>query len=231
MSFLSRRPAKLKIESFNNPDANGRPLYMYAMYNPDSVTLGYHTDFASDTFINTNGRSNRFVQTKPSGLSIELLFDAKMPGKRVDIDRQLGGLRELCYDVDETRCEPRYIKVIWGKMKWSGSGYFFGRLQTLSVRYTLFEKDGRPLRATATLQLAEDQSLKNQLAGALKKSPSKAVAIATAASSLASIAKNLKGKMKKSPGYLKIARDNDLDSIDGFKTGDKLKVESDKGRH
>ncbi|MDR5816425.1 MULTISPECIES: hypothetical protein [unclassified Caballeronia] len=231
MSFLSRRPVKLKLESYDNRDAQGLPLQFQAMYNPDSVSLGYHTDFATDTFINTNWKSNRFVQTKPGGLSIELLFDAKMPGNRQDIDGKLHKLRKLCYDVDETRCEPRYIKVIWGKMKWSGSGYFFGRLQSLSVRYTLFEKDGTPLRATATLQLAEDQSLRNQAAEALKKSPSKAVAIAKAASSLASIAKNLKGKMKKSPGYLKIAKDNNLDSIDGFKAGDKLKVESGKGSH
>lgn len=231
MSLRPKRPVKLRLESFNNRDGAGPSLHFQAMYNPDSVSLGFHTDFASDTFINSNWKNNRFVQTKPGGLSIELLFDAKMPGKRMDIDGQLHKLRRLCYDVDETHCEPRYIKVVWGEMRWSGSGYFFGRLQSLSVRYTLFERDGTPLRATATLELAEDQSLKKQIAEAMKNSPSKAVAAAKATSSLASIAKKVSGWMKKSPGYLKIAKDNNLDSIDGFKAGDKLKIESDKGRH
>jgi hypothetical protein len=222
------QPAKLKLTGYKDRELRHFVGSLFAMYNPASVSLSYQTDFASDAFINSTRNSNRYVQTRPGGLTLELLFDAKMPGNDAPIDSQLELLRYLCYDVDAARSEPRYLKVTWGQMRWNGYGYFAGRLGSLEVKYTLFERDAKPLRATATLNLLEDQSLTLQRAKEGKESPEKTVVQAPDMTSLPAITKKAGGSMKSLPDYLSNAAENDLDSLDGFAAGDKLQI-SGKG--
>ena len=230
MSLLHRKPTKLTLHAYSDREMTHLSGSLSVMYNPDTVSLDYQTDYTPDLFINTTRQSNRYVQTHPGGLTLELLFDAKMPGNRKPIDRQLAHLRSLCYSVDPANSEPRYLQVKWGKMRWSGKGYFSGRMSSLSVRYTLFERDATPLRATATLVLTADGSLTLQGAEEQLKSPAAAVVSVPDVTSLSQIAKTAGTALTGGTDYLEVAAENSLDSLDAIRPGQTLRVSARKGK-
>ncbi|APR40106.1 MULTISPECIES: CIS tube protein [unclassified Paraburkholderia] len=223
---LLGRTGKLTLIAYGDRELTQLVGSLAVMYNPDSIGLSYQTEFVPDVFINTTRQSNRYVQTKPGSLSLELLFDARMPGNRKPIDAQLGLLRGLCYNVDPAHSEPRYLQVKWGRMGWNGHGYFAGRMSSLSIRYTLFERDATPLRATATLELVADGSLTLQSAKEQLLSPGEAVVTVPDATPLPSIATSAAGSLAKAPDYLEVAAENDLDSLDAIEPGQQLQVSS-----
>jgi nucleoid-associated protein YgaU len=51
----------------------------------------------------------------------------------------------VIYDYVGDKHEPSRVRVLWGTV------IFFGRLQTLKTKYTLFKPSGDPLRATVGL--------------------------------------------------------------------------------
>ncbi|MEZ0603991.1 hypothetical protein ACAX43_17805 [Paraburkholderia sp. IW21] len=230
MNVLQRKPTRLTLSAYSDREMTqlrGAPLSV--MYNPDSVTLDYQTDYMPDHFINTTRQSNRYVQTRPGDLRLELLFDAKMPGGSVSINKQLSVLRELCYNVDPADSQPRFLQVKWGQMKWGGKTYFSGRMRSLSVRYTLFERDATPIRATATLVLTADGSLTLQQAEEQLKSPATAVVNVPDATSLPQIANGAGTALAGGTDYLAVAAENDLDSLDAIKSGQTLQISARKG--
>lgn len=129
-----------------------------AMYNPASIDLGYSSDYADDQFINQSIPGKHFVGTKAGDLSLNLIFDAMLPGNDASVNDQLAQLRALCYDIDLESREKCLLKIQWGNMEWGGNGhrYFMGRPTSLALQYTLFDRDGAPLRATATLKLTAE---------------------------------------------------------------------------
>ncbi|ANB72005.1 hypothetical protein AYM40_06195 [Paraburkholderia phytofirmans OLGA172] len=224
MNVLHRKPTKLTLKAYSDREMTQLSGTLSAMYNPDSVSLDYQTDYRPDLFINTTRQSNRYVQTRPGGLTLELLFDARMPGNHTPIDRQLTRLRSLCYNVNPADSEPRYLQVRWGKMRWNGRGYFSGRMSSLSIRYTLFERDATPLRATATLVLTADGSLTLQSAEEQLKAPASAVVNVPDATSLAQVTNSAASTLTGATDYLEVAAENDLDSLDAIRPGQTLKV-------
>ncbi|CAE6749167.1 hypothetical protein R69927_02082 [Paraburkholderia domus] len=224
MNVLQRRPAKLTLNAYSDREMTQLSGTLSAMYNPDSVSLDYQTDYRPDLFINTTRQSNRYVQTRPGGLTLDLLFDARMPGNHTPIDRQLTHLRSLCYNVNPADSEPRYLQVRWGQMRWDGRGYFSGRMSSLSIRYTLFERDATPLRATATLVLAADGSLTLQGAEEQLKSPATTVVNVPDATSLAQITHGVSTALAGGTDYLEVAAENGLDSLDAIFPGQTLQV-------
>ncbi len=46
------------------------------MYNPETLQLDYQTRYSTEETINQSVQSNRYVISEPSGLGLNLLFDA-----------------------------------------------------------------------------------------------------------------------------------------------------------
>ncbi|RKP55968.1 hypothetical protein [Pararobbsia silviterrae] len=224
MSITLRQPAKLTIVAYSDRNRVHRVDRMSVRYNPDSVNLGYRTEYAAENFINTSEETNRYVRTRPGGLSIELLFDATMPGNWGSIDRQIARLKTVCYDVHAASQEPRYLNIYWGRMSWNNHGYFPGRITGMSVRYTLFERDAEPIRATVLLELMADDSSLLQGAKGQLESPNRVVIDMPDATSLAAVAAQTSAFLAGYVTYLAIAADNDLDSPDATSPGDSVQV-------
>lgn len=162
MSLLDRTLAKLSISAYSDRDLKNKVGEIAAMYNPDSLRLSYQTSYSENEFINSTIQSNNYSITRPADLTLELIFDARMPGNNTSVESQLTLLRGLCYTVNPSRQEPHFLQVKWGNVRWAGNGYFAGRMTSLSYNYTLFDRDATPLRATATLVLKADKSIKQQ---------------------------------------------------------------------
>jgi Contractile injection system tube protein len=227
MNVFQRRPTKLTLSAYSDREMTHLSGSLSVMYNPDSVSLDYRTDYVPNRPINTSRQSNRYVQTYPAGLTLELLFDAKMPGNRLPIDEQLTHLRSLCYSVNPADSEPRYIQVKWGQMRWGGRRYFSGRISSLSERYILFKRDATPLRAIVMLVLTADGSLTLQEAQEQLIAPATAVVNVPDATSLPQIASGAGAMLSGDTDYLAVAAENDLDSLDAIQAGQTLQISTE----
>jgi hypothetical protein len=224
VSIFLGKPSKLTLRAYYDREWTEPAGTFTATYNPDSVRLGYQTDLLSDVFINTARRSNRYVQSEASTLTLDLLFDARMPGNRTPVETQIRQLLKFCNGVSPSKQSSLYLKVYWGLMTWGEEDCFAGRMSAMSINYTLFERDATPLRATATIQLTADSSWSRQQKKEQLLAPESAVVSVPDKATLPGIVKGIAGALAKAPDYQKLARDNDLDSIDAIKPGQTLKV-------
>ncbi|AQS36642.1 hypothetical protein Sps_01476 [Shewanella psychrophila] len=158
--------AKLTIQGYTDQERR-KPWVtsIEAMYNPDSLSLSYYTEYHTNKVFNQQDKINKYSSTGPSDLSLVLIFDARMPGNTIPLGERLRQLKSLCSPDDETG-EPLYLSVSWGKLS-MGEGDlrdYRGRVKGCTVIFTSFDRDGSPLRAEVHLALVEDTSLTLQQA-------------------------------------------------------------------
>jgi hypothetical protein len=226
MGHLERALSKLTISAYQDRELRNQIGCLQAMYNPQSIGLSYSTDYVSDEYINSTQQSSRYQQVRPGVLNLKLIFDAHLPGNKRPIDTQLAQLRALCCSVlTETRETP-FLKVEWGKMSWSGQGYYAGRMASMSVNYTVFDRNATPLRAEVALSLSTDESLLLQKSQQGLSSPQVGTVDVPDMSSLALIAA---GITTSGADYLSLAFANDLNSLNDLSPGDTLVVPPESG--
>ncbi|CNH72863.1 CIS tube protein [Yersinia pekkanenii] len=223
MSLIERGLAKLTIDAYQDREGKKWAGTLQAMYNPTTLELNYLTDYLQSQAINNEKQSSTYIQAKPAGLSLELIFDATMPGNKTPIETQLTQLKQLCC-VDATSKETQFLHIKWGKMRWENRGYFAGRTKTLSVSYTLFDRDATPLRAKVLLTLVADESLILQETEQNLKSPAKIAVRVQDGTSLALIAASVPSTLAGGADYLMLAQQNGLDNLNGFIPGDILQA-------
>jgi hypothetical protein len=85
-------------------------------------------------------------QVEPEEIKLEFIFDntGTVQGNHLDgteVADQIADFLKVVYDFKDKIHEPRKLKVIWGDFK------FDCKLTALSINYTLFKPDGKPLRA------------------------------------------------------------------------------------
>jgi hypothetical protein len=200
------------------------------MYNPETLELNFETDYAANEFINTSVQSNNYAVMQPGGLTLELIFDGRMPGNITPIEDQLTYLRQLCSDVNPSRGEPNYLRVQWGNVRWTGQGYFAGRMKSLSYRYTLFDRDATPLRATATLALTADQSIELQKSEqSLRSPPVSVLSVPAGGGGLPLIAAGVASQLVGGMNYLTLAWSNNLDNLNAIAPGQTLLAPAQDG--
>lgn len=231
MSILERKLSKLNIKSYSDREMKNIVGNISAMYNPNSLRMSYINQYKTVNPINQS-QYNQYVSSQLDSLALEIIFDAKMPGNGLSLDYQIKKLHGLCYAVNPTSNAPNFLCVSWGKLGFGGEGSrdFSGRVTNLSINYTLFDRDGTPLRATVLLTLASDPSLIQQKAHDKLKSPPVAVITVPDASSLPIIAMQVGAVLKGGIDYLSLANINDLDSLNDIKPGQILKASSQGGK-
>ena len=230
MIGLERSLAKLSITAFADRDLRHKVGALTAMYNPDAMHLNYTTRYLNTHSINSSIQSNNYAITQPGNLSLELVFDARMPGKKKPIDKQLTRLRQLCYDVNPSRGEPHFLKIKWGKMRWASKGYFSGRMLSLDYRYTLFDRDATPLRATATVVVSADASLALQESEkSLKSPPTRILKVPPGGGGLPLMAASASAGIAGGTDYLTLAWSNDLDNLNDIAPGQILQAPRQNG--
>jgi nucleoid-associated protein YgaU len=127
-----------------------------------------------------------FKGADPCKLSLEMFFDAsdKQPGSVVE---QVEELFRCCVPTDETRqnkkATPPLVQLNWGTLV-----SFPAFITSVQAKYTLFSRDGTPIRATCSISMEEmpgDPLGQNPTSGAQS---AHAVHTVIAGDSLASVA-------------------------------------------
>ncbi|QRR07655.1 hypothetical protein FPJ27_37225 (plasmid) [Burkholderia sp. MS455] len=214
MGLLERGLAKLKLESYKSGDKSSKLGSLDAMYNPESVYLYYAAKYNEVAGVNQHEEDSWYQQVNVPTLTLDLILDARGPRGGQPVDEQLSSLRALCFTVG-SKGESPYLRVTWGKMSWHGHGYFDGRLVSMSVAYTLFDRNATPLRATAKLVLraqTSDEMAKFKAGGALAKETEKV-------KDKTPLPQTFPEGEKK---YLEHAKDNDLNNLTELPSGKSL---------
>lgn len=150
---------------------------LYAQYNPKELQVDREVPWnqAGDSNTSTPPQNTAKTQTgidleftgaKGRTVTLELLFDAVESGAEGGVSAQIAKLEEWASlknpeEKDEEKRRPHWCVVSWGKtLKFSCV------INSLSTKYTMFDAEGTPLRATCTVKLMEADSVSGK-----KKAP------------------------------------------------------------
>ena len=142
---------KLKIQVYKKANRLGLPQDTFkVMFNPESYSLKYENVYQSNYYqgINTSGKSAKYSHSKPQNLSLKLILDNtgvtdSIPslGLKKDVYKQVNRFLKLTTNMDGKIHEPKFLKIAWGNL------IFDCRLESVDVKYTLFNRSGKPIRA------------------------------------------------------------------------------------
>lgn len=177
---------KLKIHVYGNRLRAGLPQDTFeVMFNPESYSLRYQNVYQSYQGINTSARTAKYSLSKPSELSLKLIFDNsgivtdpslagalltgsalinKSSGKN-DVHKRVQQFLDLTAFMDGQIHEPKFLKIEWGDL------IFNCRLASVNISYTLFNRSGQPTRAELDTEFVGDIDDSKRLKLENKSSP------------------------------------------------------------
>lgn len=121
--------------------------------NPESYQVDYKNCYKNDQEQGATDSNYAFNRVKEQKMKINLLFDStgslgSVPfiGNHSVLDQIERFLQVVQYNAAQfdTKKDEKSLKLIWGPMQ------FLGVLTDLSISYSHFDTQGRPIRATAT---------------------------------------------------------------------------------
>ena len=169
---------KLLIRSFANRNFTGEDTNrkFVTPINPETFTKTYKVAVDTQRGHGSPGAEARYQSTAPEELRLEFFLDGTktMEGYGGDnkeyinkpVHKQLKDFLNCVYNFDGSIHRPRFLIVFWGS-----EIDFRCVLSNLDINYTLFEPDGRPLRAKITATFLAHKSREELVAEAKLTSP------------------------------------------------------------
>lgn len=132
-----------------------------AMVNPAELSHEHSISYNTRPKLGQVGSDAKFSAINPDKLKFSIVLDgtgvvpSASPGATPkDVQALLSQLNQVVYSYVSDKHEPSHVRVLWGTI------IFFGRLDAMSVRYTLFKPSGAPLRARVELSFVGTMSQK-----------------------------------------------------------------------
>jgi hypothetical protein len=152
--------ARIYIQSLDQPSVK-----VVAQYNPKELQIDKSVPWSKVNDANkSNSKSTsgqgihlEFTGAEGRSMQLELLFDGVEGGNRkVDVVKSVKDLETLASVINpgskqEDERRPHRCVVAWG----STLDNFRCVIESLSTKYTMFDDQGAPLRATCTVKLKE----------------------------------------------------------------------------
>ncbi|MEM7587013.1 MAG: hypothetical protein AAF560_26720 [Acidobacteriota bacterium] len=164
---------KLKILAFTNVERTekaGGCCEFEAMFNPASIRDSYSIVWGERQGQNSSSRQANYARTAPRKLELSLLLDGTgahgfegTPQKTV-ADRVRDFL-DVTHRYNGDIHEPNYLVLEWGGLDFSC------RLLNVDINYSLFDRDGKPLRAELAISLVGDEADTKRAGREQKSSP------------------------------------------------------------
>ncbi len=163
---MSRDNPKDKLQKLTIGSISDVQLTVEAQFNPRELQLdraiawGKHANVGEEI-----GQQMEFTGQEGRTLTLELLFDASEYENPAEIVEKIGNLEKLAvssqpFGTAEVKRRPHHCVVTWAVLASKKEGTYFKCVITgLSVKYTMFNRSGEPLRAVATLKLQEAETV------------------------------------------------------------------------
>jgi len=208
---------KLEIKAYSDEEFSsetGSPFTV--LINPKTYkrTKKINYDTANDP--GKAGKAIEFNSYDPEVFSIDFILDGTgvLSGSDKTVDELIDDLNDTVYTYSGDIHQPNFIGIAWGSLS------FFGRLESLTVEYTLFKSSGTPLRAKVSLSLKSHISSAKEKKLAGRNSPDMThIVTVKDGDTLPLLCYKI---YKDSTFYLKVARVNNLLSFRDLEPGTKL---------
>ena len=138
------------------------------MLNPKEYGNSKQISYSNKPSFGQIGSDNKFISIPPANLDFNFTIDGtgaipkdESGGVVVVVQDNIKLLESTVYQYDGSQHQPGIVKIIWGSL------LYYGKLKTMTLKYTLFKKDGTPLRAEVSLSFvnyigeAEEKKRKN----------------------------------------------------------------------
>jgi len=237
---------KMRIEVYEKSDLKGDPLKtIFVQLNPEKYSMKQNVVFCEGQAIGASGNDLKYNRTEGEEVTFDFVFDSSgvvPPGKIVDGKGKVSLLSKVAdslepaivnlfeetktveKDVDEFRKllmgyigkthQTSYLKLLWG-------GFTLNcRLKSMDIEYSLFRKDGRPIRAKVKCMFKGTVSYEVMLAKQDKTSPDLThERVVNMNDKLSILAENV---YDSSNYYIDVSKANNLLSFRNIETGVKI---------
>jgi len=213
--------APCTIDSAGNISVDASKEKFEVMLNPSAYSHSLSLHYNKKKTLGQTGSESKFNAVEPEKVSFDIVIDGTgvvnlpIPGLgSPDVKTQVQQLQEIVYKYDGTKHEPNHVRLLWGSL------IFFGRMESMSLDYTLFKPSGEPLRAKVKLSFVGAMSKEEESLKANRSSPDLThVVEVKAGDTLPLLCYRI---YKDSAYYLEIARVNRLVNFRNLKPGTKL---------
>lgn len=157
---------KLKIYGCSNSNFSGGNAFEVYI-NPEQIQITRGVSYNNeDNGTNTAGNTPKFNGYEDDQVSFDLYFDGTgVAGIRIDVASRIDQLHNTIYDYKGGIHRPNYTKLSWGSFNFNCT------LKSISTTYTLFKRDGTPLRAKVSLSFIGYVNPGKRESQAFKQSP------------------------------------------------------------
>ncbi len=166
MSTPSSTTQELKKLKISPATGGGEADTFTAMINPASISHEVVIKYNDEVPQGNDGAQPRYVNTEPDTFGFELYIDGTgvIDPKAKPVNEQIDKFKKVTLEYKESKHEPQVVLIEWGTFSLEC------RLETLSIDYTMFAPDGKPLRAKLTTKFIGYVKPKDQNA-ASRQSP------------------------------------------------------------
>lgn len=153
--------AKIEILDTDAIGPNLRERFLDVQFNPTEYTLSKGAQIAEIGIYGIDSPILQFIRGQNEKLTLDLFFDTTENGigeQARDVRNLTGPFYQLVKIQPKTHAPPR-IRITWGQ------GLSFKAIvESVQQKFTLFNPQGIPLRATLSVALREYKTLEEQLA-------------------------------------------------------------------
>ena len=224
---------KLHIDAYTDVERKqpASPKSMELMFNPKSYkeqhAIAYQAP-QSRRAINSSGKPAAYAYTPPGNLGFTFILDGtgvdyslgaqsiydKLKGKSVS--KKIKKFKMLCLNMQGDTHQPHFLIVRWGSAL-----AFSCRLESLDITFTLFDRNGDPIRAELDVKFVYDESQETTIKKARKSSPDLThVRTVKSGDTLPFLCRQIYGSPTH---YLMVARVNNLDDFRNLVPGRQLR--------
>ncbi len=191
------------------------------MINPASYSHEHSVSYSKNKVPGQLGSDSKFDAINPEKISFDIVIDGTgvvnlpIPGiGSPDVKAQVKQLSDIIYTYDGSDHQPDPVRLLWGSL------IFFGRLESMSIEYTLFKPSGEPLRAKLKLSFVSFITKEEEALRANRSSPDLShIVEVKAGDTLPLLCYKI---YKDSSYYLEVARANNLTNFRHLTPGLKL---------
>ncbi len=151
---MAQQLEKAQIKALAGKAKNAGPIDV--LFNPAEYTHEISNNFQETSLPGLSNPILQFVNGQTQVLSMELLFDQWTDKRGADVTARVKQLADLLA-IDPELHAPSPVEFSWGKFN------FKAVIESLSQRFTMFDGDGTPVRATASISFKQYRPLSEQL--------------------------------------------------------------------
>lgn len=158
-----------KNNAFEEKDAISHAEYA-AMINPASITRTLNVVNNKKGSRGSAHSDGQWMGLESETLNFDLIFDGTglVDPSRTDIDQEIDKFLKVVYICPETNNEASFVEIVYGKLN------VLCKLQSMSINYQLFDREGHPVRAKLScsfITVQKPQIKKDKKSSPKAKSP------------------------------------------------------------